>query len=64
MANFPPLHKPIGEQCDDRPRRREESFAEETLIQAIENQIDSESPPAARAVFNKLSLVGYEREDA
>nr|WP_294973677.1 hypothetical protein [uncultured Pseudomonas sp.] len=42
----------------------EESFAEETLIQAIENQIDSESPPAARAVFNKLTLVGYEREDA
>ena len=42
----------------------EESFAEETLIQAIENQIESESPPAARAVFNKLTLVGYEREDA
>lgn len=42
----------------------EESFAEETLIQAIENQIESGSPPAARAVFNKLTLVGYEREDA
>lgn len=41
----------------------EESFAEETLIQAIENQIDSENPPAARAVFNKLTLVGYEREE-
>ncbi|SDI35262.1 DUF1841 family protein [Pseudomonas panipatensis] len=42
----------------------EESFAEETLIQAIENQIESESPAAARAVFNKLTLVGYEREEA
>lgn len=42
----------------------EESFAEDTLIQAIENQIESEQPPAARAVFNKLTLVGYEREDA
>ena len=41
----------------------EESFAEDTLIQAIENQIESENPPAARAVFNKLTLVGYERED-
>ncbi|MCY1307289.1 hypothetical protein D3C76_480640 [compost metagenome] len=42
----------------------EESFAEEKLVQAIENQIESDSPPAARAVFNKLTLVGYEREDA
>ena len=41
----------------------EESFAEATLIQAIENQIEADSPPAARATFNKLSLVGYEREE-
>ncbi|MGE8406100.1 MAG: hypothetical protein ACN6QH_03545 [Pseudomonas sp.] len=41
----------------------EEAFAESTLIQAIENQIESENPPAAKAVFNKLTLVGYERED-
>ncbi|MNO46849.1 hypothetical protein D3C76_371400 [compost metagenome] len=41
----------------------DEAFAEETLLQAIENQIESGSPPAARAVFNKLSLVGYEREE-
>ncbi|MBD9515269.1 MULTISPECIES: hypothetical protein [unclassified Pseudomonas] len=46
------------------PDDGEESFAEDTLIQAIENQIESESPAAARAVFNKLTLVGYEREDA
>lgn len=42
----------------------EETFAEETLVQAIENQIESGEPPAALAVFNKLTLVGYEREDA
>ncbi|AMO79364.1 MULTISPECIES: hypothetical protein [Pseudomonas] len=42
----------------------EESFAAETLIQAIENQIESGEPAAARAVLNKLTLVGYEREEA
>ncbi|MHC6228004.1 hypothetical protein ACYU03_25095 [Pseudomonas sp. X10] len=41
----------------------EEAFAEATLTQAIENQIDSGEPPAAKATFNKLTLVGYERED-
>ncbi|MDN6874788.1 hypothetical protein QO209_20285 [Pseudomonas citronellolis] len=42
----------------------EESFAAETLIQAIENQIEGGEPAAARAVLNKLTLVGYEREEA
>ena len=41
----------------------EEEFAEDTLIQAIENQIESDNPPAAKATFNKLTLVGYERDD-
>ncbi|WP_349975899.1 hypothetical protein [Pseudomonas sp. WHRI 8519] len=41
----------------------DEAFAEATLTQAIENQIESGEPPAAKATFNKLSLVGYERED-
>lgn len=41
----------------------EEEFAETTLIEAIENQIESDNPPAAKATFNKLTLVGYERED-
>jgi hypothetical protein len=45
------------------PPDDEESFAESTLTQAIENQIDSDNPPAAKATFNKLTLVGYERED-
>ena len=41
----------------------EETFAEETLIQAIENQLEADSPPAAKATLNKLTLVGYEREE-
>lgn len=41
----------------------EEAFVENTLIEAIENQIESDNPPAAKAVFNKLTLVGYEREE-
>lgn len=41
----------------------EEEFTASTLIQAIENQIESDNPPAAKAIFNKLTLVGYERED-
>jgi len=41
----------------------EEAFAEATLTQAIENQIESGEPPAALATFNKLKLVGYKRED-
>lgn len=41
----------------------EEEFTESTLIEAIENQIESDNPPAAKAAFNKLTLVGYERDD-
>ena len=41
----------------------EEEFTESTLIQAIENQIESDTPPAAKATFNKLTLVGYEHEE-
>ena len=41
----------------------DEEFAESTLTQAIENQIESDNPPVAKATFNKLTLVGYERED-
>ncbi|WP_252273630.1 hypothetical protein [Pseudomonas subflava] len=41
----------------------DEAFAEQTLIQAIENQLEADAPPATRAVYNKLTLVGYEREE-
>lgn len=51
------MSEPTDIQNDD------EQFAEDTLIQAIENQIESDNPPAAKATFNKLTLVGYERDD-
>lgn len=41
----------------------EEDFAEATLTQAIENQLESGEPAAATAVYNKLKLVGYEHDD-
>ncbi|MEE4624539.1 hypothetical protein V2K56_18750 [Pseudomonas alliivorans] len=41
----------------------EEEFAASTLIEAIENQIEADNPPAAKTTFNKLTLVGYERDD-
>ena len=41
----------------------EEEFAENTLVEAIENQIESDNPPAAKATLNKLTLVGVEREE-
>lgn len=41
----------------------DETFAEATLIQAIENQLEAGEPAAAPATLNKLTLVGYEREE-
>lgn len=41
----------------------DETFAEETLIQAIENQLEAGEPAATQATLNKLSLVGYERDE-
>ncbi|MFJ9990759.1 hypothetical protein ACIQSO_08470 [Pseudomonas putida] len=52
------MSEPTDIENDD-----DEEFAEATLTQAIENQIESGNPPAAKATFNKLTLVGYERED-
>ena len=51
------MSEPTDIEIDD------EEFAEKTLIEAIENQIESDNPPAAKATFNKLTLVGYEREE-
>ena len=41
----------------------EEAFTETKLIEAIENQIEADDPPATRATCNKLTLVGYPREE-
>lgn len=46
------------------PEEDEEAFVETHLLHAVQNQIDADSPPAARATFNKLSLLGYSAEDA
>jgi hypothetical protein len=53
----------IENTMSDKIDNDEEEFAATTLIQAIENQIESDNPPAAKATFNKLTLVGYERDD-
>ena len=48
----------------DLPQSYEdEDFAEQTLTQAIENQLEADSPAAAKATYNKLTLVGYPREE-
>lgn len=41
----------------------EEDFAQDTLTQAIENQLEAGEPAFVQAVLNKLTLVGYEREE-
>ncbi|HLA32815.1 MAG TPA: hypothetical protein VJ047_17480 [Pseudomonas sp.] len=41
----------------------DEAFAETTLIQAVENQLEAGEPAFVQAVLNKLLLVGYAREE-
>lgn len=47
----------------DHNSQDDEAFAEATLIQAIENQLEAGEPAFTQAVFNKLTLVGYPREE-
>lgn len=47
----------------EHDEHEDEAFAEAALIQAIENQLEAAQPPAALATLNKLSLVGYERDE-
>jgi hypothetical protein len=62
-VNWPPqLQEPAMSEPTDIDSDEEE-FTENTLIEAIENQIESDNPPAAKATFNKLTLVGYEKEE-
>lgn len=44
--------------------QNDEDFAQATLIQAVENQLEAGEPAFVQAVLNKLSLVGYPREDS
>ena len=49
----------------DQPQTDEdEVFAEQTLTQAIENQLEAGEPAATQATLNKLTLVGYERDES
>lgn len=48
---------------DENPADDDETLAEEVLIEAIENQLAADDPPAAQAVMNRLTLVGYPREE-
>lgn len=57
----PPPESPV---MTDDIRDDDETFSAARLSEAIENQIASDNPPASRATLNKLTLVGYEREDA
>lgn len=41
----------------------DEEFAQDTLSQAIENQLEAGEPAFVQSVLNKLTLVGYEREE-
>ena len=41
----------------------DEDFAQDTLSQAIENQLEAGEPAFVQAVLNKLTLVGYAREE-
>jgi hypothetical protein len=41
----------------------DEDFAQDTLFQAIENQLEAGEPSFVQSVLNKLTLVGYERDE-
>ncbi len=47
----------------DEDDEAEDQFIEAELIQAIENQLLAQQPPAVQAVFNKLTLVGHTRDE-
>ncbi len=57
---------PMRPAMSDTPEQdqHDEAFAETQLIEAIENQIAAGEPAAAKATLNKLTLVGFEREES
>ncbi len=42
----------------------DEQLAEGAMLEAIENQLAAGEPAATQATLNKLTLVGYAREEA
>ena len=61
--NPAPLAETLAMAQDNPSNDEDEAFAEETLIQAIENQLEAGEPAATQATLNKLTLVGYERDE-
>lgn len=61
--NPAPLDETLAMAQDNPSNDEDEAFAESTLIQAIENQLEAGEPAATQATLNKLTLVGYERDE-
>lgn len=60
LPSTPP--ETVSQPVDDD--EAEDQFVEEKLIDAIENQLADQQPPAVQAVLNKLTLVGHTREES
>jgi hypothetical protein len=58
------MSKHTGSKKNAEKEEHDEGFAEQTLTEAIENQLEADTPPAVRATLNKLTLVGYPREES
>ncbi|MCD1608215.1 hypothetical protein [Stutzerimonas kunmingensis] len=61
--NPAPLDETPAMAQENPSNDEDEAFAESTLIQAIENQLEAGEPAATQATLNKLTLVGYERDE-
>lgn len=59
----PPVAAQQGAAVEDVNDEAEDQFVEAHLLEAVENQLAAQQPPAAQAVYNKLTLVGHTRED-
>lgn len=56
------MHSP--EDNTPEEDQAEALFTHERLLEAVENQLASNEPAFAHATLNKLTLVGYSREDS
>lgn len=45
-------------------QQEDASFTEQALVEAIENQLAAGQPACTQSVLNKLTLVGYPREES
>ena len=56
--------QPFSEPSMAIDEQDDEQLAASVLAEAIENQLQTGEPPATQAVLNKLTLVGYPREES